>query len=680
MAHPTPESSAGRPFTPRLIAWEVTRSCPLACKHCRAAAKPGPYEGELSTEECLAVLDNIAAFAKPILILTGGEPMLREDIYDIAAHATQRGLRVVMAPCGGLLDEDSVGRILGSGIDHISISLDGATAAEHDDFRGMPGAFEAAMRGVAAAKRQGLGFQINTTVTRHNLQQLSRILELAVSLGASVFNPFLLVPTGRGKDLADQEISPAQYEQTLRWLATQQDRSDIAVRVTCAPHYQRVLRQSGLHRGGGHAAQGCMGGRQFAFISHRGVVQICGFLDTPAGDLRAEGLDFQRVWDTSDLFAAMRNPDAYHGRCGYCEFASVCGGCRARAFAVTGDPMAEEPFCLHEPKRRPSGERDDLDDRLLSIIQADFPIAQRPFDDLAERLSTDAATIIARINRLSQAGSIRRLGAIFDSKSLGYVSTLVAAKVPADRLADVANVVSALAGVTHNYRREHPYNLWFTLTCESIERQKAILDDLTERTAGQRFCPMPALAVYKIRVNFQLGGDSEQGSDADAGAKSAATFEGGAAETELVRILQGTLPLTAEPFAKAADRIGWPVERVIEQVRQWRRDGVIRRFGAVVDHHRLGFSANGMAVFRVADDEIAAAGRRLARRPDVSHCYRRPPIDGFDYNLFAMVHARTADALNAVIAELVAEIDPVAHDVLLSTTQFKKTSMKYFQE
>ena len=352
MSHPADHAGGGgKQYLPRLIAWEVTRSCPLACKHCRAAARPTPYAGEFSTEECFKVLDNIASFARPIIILTGGEPMLRPDIYEIASHADSLGLPVVMAPCGALVDDESAAKILASGIRRISISLDGATAESHDAFRGIDGAFDSAIRGIEAAKRAGLEFQINTTITQHNLAQVEAILELAVELGACAFNPFLLVPTGRGKLLADQEISPQEYERTLTWLASQQGREDILLRVTCAPHYQRVLRQQGL-AGGGHPVKGCMGGQSFAFISHLGRLQICGFLDIECGDLREAGYDFRKIWETSELFLEMRTVDSYHGRCGYCEYRKVCGGCRARAYAMTGDYLAEEPFCLHQPKAR----------------------------------------------------------------------------------------------------------------------------------------------------------------------------------------------------------------------------------------------------------------------------------------------------------------------------------------
>jgi AdoMet-dependent heme synthase len=369
---------------PRLIAWEVTRSCPLACKHCRAAARHTPYPGELTTDEGRRLLDNIASFSRPTMILTGGEPMLRTDIYDLAGYAHRLGLPVVMAPCGLLITEESVRKMAAAGIQAISISLDGATATSHDAFRGVPGAFEGALRGLRIAQQGGMKFQINTTVTRHNLAELPAILDLAVRLGAAVFNPFLLVPTGRGREMADQEISPADYERTLHWLADQTTRDDIKIRVTCAPHYSRIMAQRGAasrapgvspgvsppahgalppgcphtalpahgHMPGAHAgagAKGCLGGKEFAFISHVGKVQICGFLELECGDLKRENLNFRKIWETSELLLKMRDVDAYHGKCGLCEYRQLCGGCRARAYAMTGDALGEEPFCVYQP-------------------------------------------------------------------------------------------------------------------------------------------------------------------------------------------------------------------------------------------------------------------------------------------------------------------------------------------
>jgi len=691
MPAPAAERPNRQPHSPRLIAWEVTRSCMLACKHCRAAARAEPYPDELSTAECFKLLDNIASFARPIIILTGGEPMLRPDIYDIAARATGLGMRVVMAPCGALIDDESAARILASGIKHISISLDGATAESHDAFRGVAGAFDASLRGIAAARRAGLGFQINTTITKHNLAELPAILELAIELGATVFNPFLLVPTGRGSTLIDQEISPQQYERTLRWLAGQQGREDINIRVTCAPHYQRIIRQLGLRPGQARPVKGCMGGQSFAFISHRGKVQICGFLDIECGDVRRENFDFRGIWRDSEIFKQMRDPASYHGRCGRCEFARVCGGCRARAYAMTGDYLGEEPFCLYQPKRTPGQgppakppSPDDLDEqdrKILSIIQTDFPAAERPFDILAERLNADGEDVLARISRMRQDGYIRRLGAVFDSRSLGYASTLVAARIPPERLPDVAETVNALAGVTHNYRREHDYNLWFTLTAESEDRLGRIIEDLRCRTGIADFHSLPAVSVYKIRVDFQMDPPAEAPADRAAGLPpppdQPVSFTKD--HKRLVRLLQEDIPLCARPFGRIADELAWPVDRVVRQINDWLGAGVIRRFGAVVRHRRLGFNANGMAVFRVPPERIDEVGKSLAGHSEVSHCYRRPPLPAFDYNLFAMVHGQSADEVRAAVAKLAEQLHLSDYQVLFSAAEYKKTSMSYFE-
>jgi heme b synthase len=343
----------------RLIAWEVTRSCNLNCRHCRAAAERGPYQGELSTEECEKVMQGVAAFAKPIIILTGGEPMLRPDIYHLAEYGNRLGLRMVMAPCGKLLTGETCGKLKAAGIQRISLSIDGATAESHDSFRRVDGAFESVMQGVAAARKAGLEFQINTTVTRLNVNGLPAIFDLAIKLGAVSFHPFLLVPTGRGRELADQEIPPEEYERVLNWIYEHRSEAGITLKPTCAPHYYRILRQR--ERAAGRAVKpethgldamtkGCLGGQGFAFISHVGVIQICGFLDMPAGNIRESEYDFKTIWEQSPLFHEMRNLDGYHGRCGCCEYRRVCGGCRARAYAMDGDYLGEEPYCIYEPQ------------------------------------------------------------------------------------------------------------------------------------------------------------------------------------------------------------------------------------------------------------------------------------------------------------------------------------------
>jgi heme b synthase len=343
----------------RLVAWEVTRSCNLHCVHCRAASQDRPYEGELNTEESYRLLDEIEKTAKPIVILTGGEPLLRSDIYDIASYGHAKGLRMVMAVNGTLVTPEVARRLTDSGIRRISVSLDGATAESHDAFRQMPGAFEGALRGIAHARQAGLDFQINTTITQHNLDQIPAIQELAVELGAVAHHIFLLVPTGRGKDLAEQAIDAAQYEKTLHWFYNRRDQVDLQLKATCAPHYYRILRQRAREEGRkvdfqsfglDAVTRGCLGGSGFCFVSHVGQVQPCGYLELDCGNVRER--PFSEIWENSEVFRNLRDLSKYKGKCGRCEYLRVCGGCRARAYESTGDYLAEEPLCLYEPRSR----------------------------------------------------------------------------------------------------------------------------------------------------------------------------------------------------------------------------------------------------------------------------------------------------------------------------------------
>jgi AdoMet-dependent heme synthase len=225
----------------RLVAWEVTRRCNLNCVHCRAAAEKGPYPGELSTSRCMGILEEISRIGKPIVILTGGEPLLREDVFEIAERGTQLGLRMVMATNGTFLTPEITEKMMESGIKRVSISLDGSTAEEHDAFRMVPGAFDAALAGIELLKAREIPFQINTTITRHNVHLAEELLKLAVELGAVAHHIFLLVPTGRARDMVNQEITAREYEELLRWFYKMRDKVPLHLKATCAPHYYRIL-------------------------------------------------------------------------------------------------------------------------------------------------------------------------------------------------------------------------------------------------------------------------------------------------------------------------------------------------------------------------------------------------------------------------------------------------------
>jgi len=346
----------------RLVAWEVTRRCNLNCVHCRAASDRGPYPGELSTEKCFEILDQIRLVGEPIVILTGGEPLLREDIFELAERGTRAGLRMVMATNGSLLTPDIVERLKLSGIKRVSVSIDGAEEQQHDRFRMVEGSFSKSMNGIRLLKESGVEFQINTTVTQHNLQNVAEILDMSVGLEAAAHHLFLLVPTGRAKEMIDQEIDAVEYEKLLRWFYRMRDKVPLHLKATCAPHYYRVLRQEARAKGeevnfktyGLDAmTRGCLGGTAFCFISHDGIVQPCGYLELNCGDVKKT--NFDSVWQGSKEFEKLRDFSSYKGKCGRCEYLTHCGGCRARAFESTGDFLAEEPLCIYQPKKETHG-------------------------------------------------------------------------------------------------------------------------------------------------------------------------------------------------------------------------------------------------------------------------------------------------------------------------------------
>jgi AdoMet-dependent heme synthase len=342
----------------RLVAWEVTRQCNLSCLHCRASAESGPYPDELTTTEGIVLLEQIREVGQPVVILTGGEPLLRPDIYELARHGYNLGLRMVMAVNGTLLNGEKARRLKESGIQRISISMDGASAETHDRFRQVQGAYNGILQGVAAAKSVELEFQINTTITRHNLHELEKIQEKVKELGAAAHHIFMLVPTGRGRALIDQTISAEEYEKTLGWLVRHEDKIRLPIKATCAPHYYRILRENARKEGReitfeSHGldavTRGCLGGIGFCFVSHKGQVQPCGYLEVESGNIRQH--PFPEIWKSSPVFLSLRDQAQYRGKCGPCEYFRVCGGCRARAFEATGNYLEEEPLCTYQPKK-----------------------------------------------------------------------------------------------------------------------------------------------------------------------------------------------------------------------------------------------------------------------------------------------------------------------------------------
>jgi len=361
---------------PRLIFWETTAGCNLRCIHCRRVTVADQLTPQdLTTQDAFRMIDEIAKVGQPVFVLSGGEPLFRPDIYEIARYATDAGLPVALATNGTLIDDAVAERIKASGVKRISISFDGIDAATYDMFRGLPGSFEAAIRGFKALRKVGLPVQINTTVANHNKTQLDGMVNFAKDMDAVGLHLFLLVPVGCGVQIAqDQMINAQEYEHVLNWLYDmEQAEPDLQLKATCAPHYFRVMRTrraeerrqgnrhempasyarqlNGHPHGQMHAAtKGCLAGTGVAFISHRGEVFPCGYLPVEAGNIHQQ--PFGDIWQDSPLFAELRDPDALEGKCGICQFKSLCSGCRARSYGMTGNYLAEEPFCAYEPETR----------------------------------------------------------------------------------------------------------------------------------------------------------------------------------------------------------------------------------------------------------------------------------------------------------------------------------------
>jgi len=343
-----------------VVVWNTTRTCNLRCLHCYSDSAAERYPGELTTSEGKAVIRDLAAFRVPAILFSGGEPLLRRDLFELVAAARQLGLRSTLSTNGTLTDGAVAQRIRAAGIHRCAVSLDGATAATHDVFRRQLGAFHRALEGIAALRGAGCEIQINTTIARHNEHELRGIYDLAVGVGAVALYCFMLVPVGCGLAIAeDQMLSPARYEEVLNDLYDLAREGRLHVKAACAPHYYRVIRQRAKREGRPlHLAtdrmaamtKGCLAGTAVCFISHKGEVFPCGYLPVEAGHIRRER--FADIWNRSLVFTRLRDPDLLSGKCGPCEFKTVCAGCRARAYATTGDFLSEEPFCTYQPRRQ----------------------------------------------------------------------------------------------------------------------------------------------------------------------------------------------------------------------------------------------------------------------------------------------------------------------------------------
>jgi radical SAM protein len=364
--------------TPFLAIWEVTQSCDLACKHCRAAAQPIAHPDELSTAEGKALIDQIAAMHVPIFVFTGGDPLKRKDVFELIRYAADQGVMVALTPSATpLLTREAIFKLKEAGLVRLGISLDGSTPEIHDAFRGLPGAWARTIQAIEWANEAGIPIQVHTTISRHNAHDLDNLCALFEKLAIVMWNVFFLVPVGRGQLSA--LLSGEEFEEVFGKIYELSHRVSFQIKTTEAMHYRRYLLQHNLEEkrmGHGHphgasdgktkgyeagaptsdaqtrtaswATRRVNDGKGFLFVSHVGNVYPSGFLPIHAGNVKETPL--QEIYRNAPIFKSLRDTSKLEGKCGACEYKEICGGSRARAYAVTGDPLAQEPCCIYQPR------------------------------------------------------------------------------------------------------------------------------------------------------------------------------------------------------------------------------------------------------------------------------------------------------------------------------------------
>ena len=398
------QPAANRPaVTPalRLLFWEATTACNLACIHCRRLdVSQTLSRDDLNREQAMGLIRSLPELGRPILVFSGGEPLMRPDLFDLAEAARGQGLPTALATNGTIMDDTVARRVVDVGFRRVSMSFDGPDAATHDRFRGIDGAFDSSLSGFKLLKSLGMSMQINTTVAQHNYRKLDAMYQLALDLGADALHIFMLVPVGCGMELNESiMLSPDEYEKALNWIYDRSLEGKLHLKATCAPHYFRVMRQRAKqdgrampaaahpHRGMGHPhasspgtpllpssgtpgegqgggpgaghpsshadmsamTKGCLAGQAVCFVSHTGEVFPCGYLPVSSGNVKQ--IPLPTIWRDSQIFADIRDDSKLEGKCGMCEYKKVCMGCRARAYSETHNYLAEEPNCGYTPLR-----------------------------------------------------------------------------------------------------------------------------------------------------------------------------------------------------------------------------------------------------------------------------------------------------------------------------------------
>ncbi|MGF3521693.1 MAG: radical SAM protein [Candidatus Bathyarchaeia archaeon] len=360
LAH-SPNAENTEKYVPLVVSWNVTRKCNLKCAHCYINAAETKYEDELTTEEGKRLIDQICQVSRPLLILSGGEPLLREDIYELIQYGAKKGLRMGLGSNGALIDSKVAKKLKEAGISTVSISIDSHLPEKHDEFRGVKGSWEKAINAIKALREADILVQVNTTLTQHNYNEIDDIMTLAESIGVENFHLFFLVPTGRGKKLED--ITPTMYEKMITNTFAKTARHKLNVKPSCAPQFMRIAKDMNLDMR--QWIRGCMAGLYYCRIYANGEVTPCPYLPVKLGNTREK--PFRDIWFNAEVFKKIRDFNALKGKCGSCEHKKICGGCRARAYGLSsdfidycgdlhepselkGDYLKEDPWCVYQPK------------------------------------------------------------------------------------------------------------------------------------------------------------------------------------------------------------------------------------------------------------------------------------------------------------------------------------------
>ena len=357
----SPEAKSSERFVPVVMSWNVTRECNMKCSHCYINATEKKLGNELTTQEGKNLIDQICQVSKPLLVLSGGEPLLRSDIYELIRYGTSKGLKMGLGSNGSLIDDSVAAKLKAAGIATVSISLDSNIAAQHDEFRGVAGAWQKAVDACKALRKNNVLVQVNTTLTHENYNQIDDIMSLAEDIGVENFHLFFLVPTGRGTKLTD--ISPQKYEDMITKTFAKVANHRLNVRPSCAPQFMRIAKGMGLDMR--QWVRGCMAAMYYCRVYPNGDITPCPYLPIKLGNIREQS--FKDIWFNSKVFKALRDPNCLKGKCGKCEYRTLCGGCRARAYGLSSDfidycgdlhepsdlksdYLAEDPWCVYQPK------------------------------------------------------------------------------------------------------------------------------------------------------------------------------------------------------------------------------------------------------------------------------------------------------------------------------------------